>query len=213
MAEALFHAPKTTLRIQQCFEYVYRTQSYQYNILALAANLSAFPCRSKIGISRAGGSRSRTGASAFASGHAGAGMGGVRVFCNGVNVTPQSLLNSSARTARAAAGRQPSGDAHSKRYSATGGGGVAPRKKSSLSVDAQSGTVAAAATAAVRAEGGSGGGKPPTRRKRDGPAEEGRLTEEDLSVPITIVLSETPTTMLLEIRGSAVATDLRDFGR
>lgn len=90
---------------------------------------------------------------------------------------------------------------------------MAPRKKSSLSVDAKQ-------NASSRAEGGqssgSGGVKSPAgRRKRagDGVAEEGGLTEEDLSAPITIGLCETPTMMLLEIRGSAVATDLRDFGR
>lgn len=90
---------------------------------------------------------------------------------------------------------------------------MAPRKKSSLSEEARQ-------NAAARAEGGqgsgSGGAKSSTgRRKRagEGVAEEGGLTEEDLSAPITVGLCETPTMMLLEIRGSAVATDLRDFGR
>lgn len=181
------------------------------------------PGRSKIGISRAGGSRSRAGVSGGASGHHGGGVGGIRVFLNGVNVTPQSLLTSSLRStegkitpeaaaAAAAAGRRKaSGEGPVKRPS---GGGVAPRKKSSLSVEARQ-------NAAARAEGGQGGGsggaKSPAggRRKRagEGVAEEGGLTEEDLSAPITIGLCETPTMMLLEIRGSAVATDLRDFGR
>ena len=175
------------------------------------------PCRSKIGISRAGGSRSRAGVSGGASGHHGGGVGGIRVFLNGVNVTPQSLLTSSLRstegkrTPEAAAGRRKaSGEGPVKRPS---GGGVAPRKKSSLSVEARQNAVA-------RAEGGqsggSGGAKSPAgRRKRagEGVAEDGGLTEEDLNAPITIGLCETPTMMLLEIRGSAVATDLRDFGR
>lgn len=146
----------------------------------------------------------------------------MRVFLNGVNVTPQSLLTSSLRSAggktspeavaaATAAGRPKTpGDGPVKRPS---GGGVAPRKKPSLSVEARQG-------AAARAEGGqssgSGGAKSSAgRRKRagEGVAEEGGLTEEDLSAPITIGLCETPTMMLLEIRGSAVATDLRDFGR
>lgn len=185
--------------------------------------LALLPGRSKIGISRTGGSRSRAGVSAGASGHHGGGVGGVHVFLNGVNVTPQSLLTSSVQSAErkispeaaaavaAAAGRRKaSGDGPVKRPS---GGGVAPRKRSSLSMEARQSAVA-------KAEGGqgsgSGGAKPPSgRRKRagEGLAEEGGLTEEDLSAPITIGLCETPTMMLLEIRGSAVATDLRDFGR
>eukprot|EP00903_Cladosiphon_okamuranus_P013687 g12746.t1 len=116
-----------------------------------------------------------------------------------------------AAAAAAAAGRRKtSGEGPVKRPSA---GGVAPRKKSSLSVDARQ-------SAAARAEGGlgSGGGgvkSPGGRRKRagEGVAEQGGLTEEDLSAPITVGLCETPTMILLEIRGSAVATDLRDFGR
>ncbi len=143
------------------------------------------------------------------------------MFLNGVNVTPQSLLTSSLRRvegkktaggADAASRRKGSKDAPVKRPSA---GGVAPRKKPSLSTEAQQ----SAATAA-RTEGGPGGGSggtksPAGRRKRagEGVAEEGGLTEEDLSAPITIGLCETPTMMLLEIRGSAVATDLRHFGR
>lgn len=89
---------------------------------------------------------------------------------------------------------------------------MAPRKKLSLSVEARQN--------AARAESGQGSGGggiklPAGRRRRggEGVAEEGGLTEEDLSAPITIGLCETPTMMLLEIRGSAVATDLRHFGR
>jgi hypothetical protein len=44
------------------------------------------------------------------------------------------------------------------------------------------------------------------------------LTDEELSaggtVPLrTVLLSETPTIMLLEVRGSAVATDFRDYDK
>ena len=146
-------------------------------------------------------------------------MGGVRVFLNGVNVTPQSLLSSSARRAEgkkpaagaadAAGRRKASKDAPVKRPS---GGGVAPRKKPSLSTEQS----AATAARTEGGQGGSGGTKSPTgRRKRagEGVIDEGGLTEEDLTAPITIGLCETPTLMLLEIRGSAVATDLRHFGR
>lgn len=139
-------------------------------------------------------------------------MGGVRVLYNGVNVTPQSLLRpSSEKTKPGSRGRKASGNSSpTKRPSAATGGGVAPRKKSSLSAEAQR---AAAAARAVSP--GGGGGKSQGRRKRgEGPvAEEGGLTEEDLNAPITVRLCETPTVMLLEIRGSAVATDVRDFGR
>lgn len=181
--------------------------------------------RSRIGISRAGGSRSKAGVSAYTSGQAGAGLGGVRVFCNGVNVTPQSLLDSSPATkskSKAGARKQPSGDvptAATTRSSASsrgggGGGGVRPRKTPSFSSSGEG-------QGQHGAGGGQGGGgsvggvgKSSGRRKREGPAlEEGGLTEEDLNAPITIGLSETPTMMLLEVRGSAVATDLRDFGR
>lgn len=91
---------------------------------------------------------------------------------------------------------------------------MAPRKKSSLSVDALQ-SAAVAAREGGQAGGGGGPKSPAGRRKRggEGVAEDGGLTEEDLSAPITIGLCETPTIMLLEIRGSAVATDLRDFGR
>lgn len=146
----------------------------------------------------------------------------MRVFLNGVNVTPQSLLTSSLRSAEAkktpeaaaaaaAAGRRKaSGESPVKRLS---GGGVAPRKKSSLSVEARQNT--SARTESGQGTGGGGAKSPGGRRKRagEGVAEEGGLTEEDLNAPITIGLCETPTMMLLEIRGSAVATDLRDFGR
>lgn len=162
--------------------------------------------------------------SAGASGTHGGGVGGVRVFLNGVNVTPQSLLTSASRSsagntsaaaaaAAAATRRKASGDAPIKRPS---GGGVAPRKKSSLSVEAQQSAAAAARAEIGHGSGGGGGAKSPVgRRKRagEGAGEESGLTEEDLSAPITIGLCETPTMMLLEIRGSAVATDLRDFGR
>lgn len=130
------------------------------------------------------------------------------------------MLNSSSRSsaggkgdadAAAAGRRKASGDTATKRPS---GGGVAPRKKSSLSVEALQ---SAAVAARENGQGGGGGGpkSPAGRRKRvgEGVAEEGGLTEEDLNAPITIGLCETPTIMLLEIRGSAVATDLRDFGR
>lgn len=72
------------------------------------------------------------------------------------------------------------------------------------------------AAAGARAETGQGGdGKSPGRRKREvaPTTEEGGLAEEDLDAPIAVGLAETPTMMLLEIRGSAVATDLRDFGK
>ncbi|CAM9567896.1 unnamed protein product, partial [Hapterophycus canaliculatus] len=84
------------------------------------------------------------------------------------------------------------------------------RKKSSLSVEAQQ------SASQVAGGVGGGGGKSTTgRRKRpgEGVTDEGGLTEEDLSAPITMGLCETQTIMLLEIWGSAVATDLRDFGR
>lgn len=138
-------------------------------------------------------------------------MKGVRVLYNGINVTPQSLFTSSPESKSAARARKASGDAPTKRPSAATGGGVAPRKKSSLSAEAQQS--AAAAAAAVRTEGGHGGAKSTGRRKREGQAEEQGLTEEDLNAPITVGLSETPTMILLEIQGSVVATDLRDFGR
>ncbi|CAM9671503.1 unnamed protein product, partial [Ectocarpus sp. 4 AP-2014] len=181
--------------------------------------------RSKIGVSRTGGSRSRAGVSAGVSGTHGGGVGGVRVFLNGVNVTPQSLLTSASRSsagntsaaaaaaAAAATRRKASGDAPIKRPS---GGGVAPRKKSSLSVEAQQSAAATVRSEGGHGSGGGGGAKSSGgRRKRagEGAGEESGLTEEDLSAPITIGLCETPTMMLLEIRGSAVATDLRDFGR
>lgn len=88
------------------------------------------------------------------------------------------------------------------------------RKKLSLSVDPQPG--AATATSRVDGGGAAGGtsssGKSPARRKREGPADDRGPTEEDLNAPVTVRLSETPTVMLLEIQGSAVATDLREFG-
>lgn len=183
------------------------------------------PGRSKIGISRTGASRSRAGVSAGASSHHGGGVGGVRVFLNGVNVTPQSLLGSSSQSAAggrgnagattaaaaAAAGkRKASGGTATKRPS---GGGVAPRKSSSFSVEALQSSVVGKESG--RGVGGGSSKSPTGRRKRagEGTAEEGGLTEEDLSAPVTIGLRETPTMMLLEIRGSAVAMDLRDFGR
>lgn len=93
---------------------------------------------------------------------------------------------------------------------------MAPRKTPSFSGagEAQQGASSVSGKAEGGGHGGGGGvGKSSGRRKREGPAEEGGLTEEDLSAPITIRLSETPTMMLLEVRGSAVAMDLRDFGR
>lgn len=133
-------------------------------------------------------------------------MGGIRVLHNGINVTPQSLLSTEKAGNK---GRKASGEATIKRPSVATGGGVAPRNKSSLSVEAMQHANATAA----RADGSHAGGKSPGRRKREGNPEEGGLTEDDLNAPITIRLSETPTMMLLEIRGSAVATDLRDFSR
>lgn len=93
---------------------------------------------------------------------------------------------------------------------------MAPRKTPSFSGagEAQQGGSSVPGRVEGSGYGGSGGvGKSSGRRKREGPAEEGGLTEEDLSAPITIGLRETPTMMLLEVRGSAVAMDLRDFGR
>ncbi|KAG5182360.1 hypothetical protein JKP88DRAFT_263199 [Tribonema minus] len=43
--------------------------------------------------------------------------------------------------------------------------------------------------------------------------EGGALTEDKLAAPVTLLLQETPTIMLLEIRGSAVATDFRDYDK
>lgn len=165
--------------------------------------------RSKIGISRiGGGSRSRAGVSTGVSGHTGAGVDGIRVFHDGINVTPQSLLRPStpSKTRRKASSESPP-----KRPSAATGGGVPARKKSSLSSDAQS-SAAAAASRVDDGGGGAGGGKSPGRRRREGHVDDRRLTEEDLNALVTVGLSETPTVMLLEIRGSAVATDLREFG-
>lgn len=166
--------------------------------------------RSKIGVSRAGGSRSRAGVSTGVSGHTGTGIESLKVFHDGINVTPQSLLHSASSAPAHAPRKGSSGSPTTKRPSAAGGGGVAPRKKSSLSSDTH------AAAAAVRAEGvggGVAGGRATGRRKRDGQAEEGRPTEEDLKAPIAMELRETPTMMLLVIQGSAVATDLREFSR
>lgn len=140
-------------------------------------------------------------------------MDGVRVFLDGVNVTPQSLLQPYTPPKSE---QKPSSEVPTKRPSAEGGGGVPARKKSSLSLDTQ----VSAAAAAARGEGGSGGGggggggnKSPGRRKREGQTGDRGPREEDLNAPVTVGLSETATVILLEIRGSAVATDLREFGK
>lgn len=167
--------------------------------------VALFASSSKIGISRAGGSRSRAGVSVGGSEHTGTGIETIRVFHNGINVTPQSLLHAVSAPRN---GRNPSSEEHTKRPSAASNRGAIPRKKSSTLSNAQS------AAATVRGERGGGtGGKSPGRRKRDGQVDEGGLTEEDLNALITVGLAETSTTILLEIRGSAVATDLREFSR
>lgn len=135
-------------------------------------------------------------------------MDGIRVFHGGINVTPQSLLRppTPSKTRRKASSESPT-----KRSSAATGGGVPARKKSNLSPDAQS----SAAAAASRVDGGgsvAGGGRSPGRRKREGQVDDHGLTEEDLNALVTVGLNETPTIMLLEIRGFAVAADLREFG-
>ncbi|CAM9382411.1 unnamed protein product, partial [Choristocarpus tenellus] len=162
--------------------------------------------RSKIGISRTGGSRSRAGISAHASGLTGSG-GTVRVFHNGINVTPQSLLSSSTA-----------------RYAPTGPSKTPQVKRSSQSKEfphnqpRQTGVVRGSQDARDDAKTDAGGHNSPgsrslARRKRDGNMEDKGLTEEDLCAPVTIRLCETPTQMLLEITGSAVAIDLRDYDR
>ena len=146
----------------------------------------------------------------YTSGQGGTGISGARVFHNGLNVTPQSLLTSSTAGKAEKRGTTTTGDAPVKRPSAAAGGGVPPRKKSSQSSGALQ---SAAATAAARAGEGARGNKSPGRRMREGPADGTGLTEEDLNAPISIELRETPTMMLLEIRGSVIATDMRLFGR
>ncbi|CAM9549894.1 unnamed protein product, partial [Discosporangium mesarthrocarpum] len=162
---------------------------------------------SKVGISRAGGSRSRAGISAHASGFTGPGGGSVRVMYNGINVTPQSLLSSSRRQSTSGgAGAKPLPE---KRRSRSKGLG-AESGRSALGSSAQDSRGEAKLDSAIS---NNASNRLPTRRKREGMTEDGGFTEEDLSAPIPIRLCETPTEMLLEIRGSAVATDLRDYDR
>lgn len=176
--------------------------------------------RSKIGISRGWGSKSRAGVSVRTSGLAGAGSGGPRVFLNGLDVTPQSLFTTSIGGKSSKDGKRTSVGAHDKRPSAGAGAvcsGVSPQERLSQSVEALQNDVEVAATASLRqGDGGAEGtnSKPPSRRKREVPiVEDVGLPEKDLNELIAIELRETPTVMLLEVRGSTVATDSLDFSR